>query len=147
MNRSINFSAWDKETKTLYDSIYELYFENGALKEIIFEKTFEGGEETVVFGHISNVELLQYLNKQDRNNKEIREGDIVQIDDDYPEDDPCHNAGYNPTGVVVYKDVGFYVESDDKGFYDNMGMLFSWDESEVLGNIYQNPELVGVSCE
>ena len=38
--------------------------------------------------------------------------------------------------------MGFIVVSEDDGFYDNTGVIFSFDEIEVIGNIYENPEML-----
>lgn len=71
----------------------------------------------------SNFELMQFVGETSKNGKEIYEGDIVKID------------GYDkPYPIVYYKN----------GFYINDGIYSNWDanEIEIIGNIYENPELV-----
>ena len=67
-----------------------------------------------------NVEIMQYTGLKDRNGVEIYEGDILQIE------------WLKPTTVEVkWKNQGWhpYVEQGNT-------------EYEIIGNIYQNPELI-----
>ena len=72
----------------------------------------------------------QYTGRKDKNNKEIYESDIVRYSDRY-------------TAVVVWKDTGFglefieEVESPQTWYYLPNGNVL-----EILGNIYENPELI-----
>ena len=72
----------------------------------------------------------QYTGSKDKNNKEIYEGDIVRYSDGY-------------TAVIVWKDTGFglefieEVESPQTWYYLPNGNIL-----EILGNIYENPELI-----
>ena len=72
----------------------------------------------------------QYTGSKDKNNKEIYEGDIVRYSDGY-------------AAVIVWKDTGFglefieEVESPQTWYYLPNGNIL-----EILGNIYENPELI-----
>ena len=72
----------------------------------------------------------QYINRKDRNSYEIYEGDIV-MDEDFP----------NEPGVVVYDEKKSLFALKYKGvlyaLYDCKDK-----ELEVIGNIYDNPELL-----
>jgi len=74
---------------------------------------------------------MQYTGVKDKNNKEIYEGDIVKYNDKL-------------TGVIVWKYIGFVLELFNK----KKSTIILWydidnrDNIEVLGNIYENPELV-----
>lgn len=72
--------------------------------------------------------VMQFTGLHDRNGVEIYEGDIVRFDEWDDEDDR----------VIVYKKYGF-TYSDT--FYDFEGLLYN-DEVTVIGNIYENPELL-----
>lgn len=85
----------------------------------------------------------QYTGLKDKNGKEIYEGDVVAFEDsdggyEYP--DVVVN-----TGIVEYGELRFYftnrvaAEMDD--FYIKDGRC---DDVEVIGNIHENPELLGV---
>jgi len=72
----------------------------------------------------------QYTEYNDKNRKEIYEGDIVRCNDEY-------------YAVIIWKRDGFILD-----FLDNMGCIPSLqynaersDKIEVIGNIYENPEL------
>ena len=72
----------------------------------------------------------QYTEYNDKNRKEIYEGDIVRCNDEY-------------YAVVIWKRDGFILD-----FLDDMGCILSLqynaersDKIEVIGNIYENPEL------
>jgi len=74
--------------------------------------------------------IMQYTGLTDKNEKEIYENDIIQFNIDF---------GYGNCLViarVIYKDAGFQFESDAGCEYgiSNLG--------EVIGNIYENPELL-----
>ena len=52
---------------------------------------------------------------------------------------------YGSVGTIRYytDEMRFIVVSEDDGFYDNMGMNFSFNEIEIMGNEYENPDMVG----
>ena len=91
--------------------------------------------------YVSDVELMQYTGLKDKNGEEIYEGDIVAFEDsdggyEYPD------LAVN-TGIVEYGGLGFYftnrVAVEMADFYIKDGRF---DDVEVIGNIYENPEML-----
>lgn len=75
----------------------------------------------------------QYTGLTDKNGTKIFEGDIVDFSK------RSDNDGY---GVVVYDtdETEFEVVCDS--FYDGLGRYYYSKDIEVIGNIYDNPELL-----
>ena len=76
----------------------------------------------------------QYTGLKDKNGVEICEGDIVET---------VYN-GEVFAGVVVYdlSEVDFKVTDGKEKYGRNFQYLTGNDENEVIGNIYENPELL-----
>ncbi|MBE6928046.1 MAG: hypothetical protein E7467_06115 [Ruminococcaceae bacterium] len=72
----------------------------------------------------------QYTGLTDKNGNKIFEGDIVDI---LTEDEEI--------GIVAYDDGGFQVEAD--GFCVDFHSNINGTDLEVIGNIHDNPELIG----
>ena len=80
-----------------------------------------------------DVELLQYIGMKDKNNKEIYEGDILKLRD---------NHGIQ---LVKYYDEwsAFIVESQKDTSVGVLGLYFDKEDFEIIGNAYENSELLG----
>lgn len=85
----------------------------------------------------------QYTGLCDKNGKKIFEGDIVKYEDDsgYPNYETFINVG-----KIIYEGNAFWVSERNRV---EMGDLVDYSnntmECEVIGNIYDNPELLEVS--
>ena len=135
MNQIFNFKAWDIKNSIMYDSIYELYFENDALKEVIFSKTFIGGEEEVVWQFAKHVKLRPYVYTNGINDDEIYRDDIVKFT----------AFGRIVTGVVEWDDndglPGYCIVDIDGS---ETIWSFDYDDLEIIGDRYENPELLKI---
>jgi len=98
---------------------------------------------------LDEVELVLSTGKQDVHENEVYEGDIVEFKverifdlNDYTTECNAVAFGY---GVVEWFAPEFRIKKF-KGleFYDYMGEKFGWDELRVVGNVYENPELLEV---
>lgn len=83
-----------------------------------------------------DIELMQYTGLKDKNGVEIYEGDIIQFQPE-PEEKPYHNKY-----VVDFfqEDCSFSLFQKGKA---KLG-LFEYERNEIIvvGNIYENPELL-----
>lgn len=77
-------------------------------------------------------ELMQYTGLHDKNNKEIYEGDVLQIDVD-----KAWVRWNNKYGYFQLVPIGDY-------YFDSpvIGHILEYSEAEVIGNIYENKELL-----
>jgi len=79
------------------------------------------------------VPLMQFIGILDKNGKEIWEGDLVKWDGDPDTDNEFYRT---PNGIyeVAWRWTGFH-------FLDYQNCKFVPKRGEVIGNIYENPEL------
>ena len=85
---------------------------------------------------LDNVVLMQYTGLKDKNGAEIYEGDIVKGYSVYPEP-----SIFEPflMGEVYYT---------NRGTWDSYSYILGGfnEQVEVIGNIYENKELIEVEC-
>lgn len=83
-----------------------------------------------------HLEFLQYTGLKDKNGKEIYECDILKVPDLY--ETPENTSTTYHYEQVIFANYGF--GTDSAMFYED-GDYIS-EECEIVGNIYQNPDLV-----
>lgn len=126
MQREIKFRAWLKDLKTM-QVVSELNMWN-------LGHVFTVDEDNLHYKTSGNVNytLMQYVGLKDKNGVEIYEGDIV-IKDSYTE-----------IAVVEYYSLCCNYTLNDTLLSLKAGMATNYFEGEVIGNIYENPELLEV---
>ena len=125
--REIKFRAWVKEKKAIFEVILIDY----VTKKVTYLLERVGHLLNIRHDKFNNVELMQYTGLEDKNNKEIYEGDIVKL------------RANHGIGVVKYYDEwgAFVVEYIKPRQLAVLGMNYYKEDIEILGNIYQNLEL------
>lgn len=115
--REIKFRAWNKK----YGS-----WEGTNDQEVTI--WWNDSDGTFEFDHSGDIILMQYTGLKDKNNVEIFENDIVICDDGY-----------------IYEVVYFDCDAQFKFVTIDDDDYFTFDDIQienVIGNIYENPELL-----
>ena len=109
------------------------------------------GEDALNKFRVDPETVGQYTGLTDQNGKKIFEGDIIK----YEPEDPAMFVGvvkfgeYSPDGGALHAtNIGFYVEwleHDGKRPYlrKDLGFWAKFRKIEIIGNIHDNPELLG----
>lgn len=168
--REIKFRAWDKESNVMIysDSVYprsSYKLEFDILNDMEFTLTkmidrvnvyYEDGEETYIeiFNKV-DAELMQYTGLKDKNGKEIYEGDILSYKHIKYTD--CSKEEIEDIekevliGLITYRPLASIIKPYSENVmclgYDNINkeclvIDLESEELEVLGNVYDNPELL-----
>lgn len=135
MNREIKFRAWDKKNKAMRD-IWSITWDFTPVtpKMILACNPVINTQYALDEGEF---EIMQFTGLKDKNGNEIYEGDIVRMFTHFN-----HLVDFNEGAFGYwYNSVVEYFIS----FQSNKN--FEWknnqsDELEIIGNIYQHPELL-----
>ncbi|PGA34036.1 YopX family protein [Bacillus wiedmannii] len=119
--REIKFRAFDKEF-------------NEMIKDPHCHEDNYGGDINHEFRNNDNVVWMQYTGLKDKDGKEIYEGDVVNTIYD----------GESFVGIVVYdvSELDFKATNGKENYGSNFQYLTCCEEVEIIGNIYENPELL-----
>ena len=117
--REIKFRAWDKINKEIFN-----------VESINFQER-KVYKDTVSYRKFNDIELMQYTGLKDKNNKEIYDGDILSDGND--------EKPYK----VIFENGSFRAEFEgdfEEYSFDLINIVAQG--CEVVGNIYENPELI-----
>lgn len=135
--RTIKFRAFDKLAKQIFE-VKEIDFtaiERNVYGFITYKSILGGVYESLSFKSFDDVELMQYTGINDCNGREIFEGDIVKLDEDF-----AKAQGYSSTISEVIWD-------EDGALFDTPKIQYALSQHNskyftVIGNIYENPQLI-----
>jgi len=121
--RSIKFRAWDIKNKFM-DEIdgQSLFVADGEIYEC--SHSYSGMVKAIVS---DEYHLMQYIGRKDKNGVEIYEGDVLK--------------SWYPCGTIIDSDLLVKFTPDIRA--SNGYRHVNWNDCEVVGNIYKNPELIG----
>jgi uncharacterized phage protein (TIGR01671 family) len=136
MNREIKFRTWDAQNKEFSEWTNRDPFFSTSHGNIFFwernrkeDGSYDGDSVLEDLG--GRFILQQFTGMFDKNGKEIYEGDILKVQG---------WRGSTGVAVVEWREIE---ASDDAGF-NSVGFrrFDEYGEPEVIGNIFQNPELL-----
>ena len=133
--REYKFRAYDLQGEQMrYDITGFEFFNDGEMSGIFIDGDFYDKKE---------IALMQYTGIKDENGKEIYEGDIIEFSYDMFVGD---FDTFVAKGKIVFEEGAFYVEvfENERTTEDEAYLLYSinLDTIEVIGNIYENKELL-----
>lgn len=145
--RQIKFRAWEKEIKYMF-TFKEFDNATGGLVEAGNNAIKESG--SIIPGGLfiptkdKNMVIMQYTGRKDKHGKEIYEGDVLKIPEwlHSNEQEKCICTFDQENQCFPITGFGLYTKDNYSGRYKELVESDEWDEFEVIGNIYKNPELL-----
>lgn len=131
MKREIKFRAWDKKGREMWGISSIAFGRNDEILWLDLDKEKAYPMENV---NPDQVELMQYTGLKDKNGKEIWEGDIMHLDFK-------SKVLGRGKGAVKFKGGTFGLEFENDSFWPFLANNDA-DVYEVIGNLYENPELL-----
>lgn len=133
MSREVKFRAWLKNKNKMID-VSQLNFTRENVSDGYFN-----------YYDFEDIELMQYTGLKDKNGKKIFEGDIVRTyrlnADKYLEDRTREYDEF--IGVIIWNEeyLEYYIQKNSNEYEDVLKPFERY--YEAIGNIYENPELLG----
>lgn len=132
--REIKFRAWDKKRGRMFKptSIDYHTYKNKVLvwREPYQDERVDWCQHGFELG--KEIELMQFTGIYDKNGKPVFESDILEFRSVVTYVDSSDNANLG-------MEVGFYSQRDN---FESWRLLEVGEDLEVLGNIYENPDLL-----
>ena len=133
------FRAWDKDAKVMYG------WEN-----LIMEK--DDRTDNWMIGYRQSPNIVEYDHEQvimqstglkDKKGVEIFEGDfcIQRGEEPYSDENMTLDEDWEYRGIIKFQDFAYWLQ-DNEGFLKWLGT--DCDEIEIIGNRFENPELLEV---
>lgn len=117
--KELKFRAWDTHNKIWLDpNIFNVRCHDGRLQR-------RGCE-----GFIGGVKIVQFTGLKDKNGVEIYEGYVLKLE----------YESIKMVGYVKQQEDGEWIFYKDKGNF--LGVHHNKDHISIIGNIYENPELL-----
>lgn len=132
VSRPIRFRAWDRKNGKMYESagitphgdfLYAVKNPKGGSSWHQFDDLHIEQERVY---HPNDIVLMQFTGLHDKNGKEIYEGDVVTL------------------GGVMNYEIKFIRGGFAVDFKDGHRYLGQFANPEIIGNIWENPELLQV---
>lgn len=125
--REIKFIAWLKYEEKIVD-VEGIDFMNKVINYIYND--YENNGQEIIGAYFEDIELMEYTGLKDKNNKEIYEGDIV-----------IHHS--KMCKIIFNVEEARFVLRDDEFELEIPFTNNNNKRMEIVGNIYENPELLG----
>jgi len=122
-----NFRAWNKLASRMY-IVNGLHFDRGMVQ-------YANNDNAIRFIKLENIILMQSTGLHDKNGKEVFVGDIIKCTRGCPHE------------VYLEKEYGgTYVGGMPAIYLKGIREGYAWTGAEeIIGNIYENPELLEVT--
>jgi len=142
MTREIKFRAWNGERMIdeaeAFSEMYLIGF-GGTIRKVHGHTDWENKEHFHGTELIEHLTLMQYTGLKDKNGKEIYEGDILCITDEILADIIGGHARYEPENRI---ESVFWSDTSACWVTKTNSIAEDYLDSEVIGNIYENKELL-----